>query len=95
MGSLFRKVYDLDTLDTRFTSPSQVPYQTIIDARSDPATSREPPAKSSPPKWRTPEFFFYYIVITMAILMMLWIPYQVSRRRPPRANNLGLSLTKP
>lgn len=81
MGSFLRNIYNLDTLDTRFTSSSQVPYQTIIDARSDPATSREPPTKTSPPKWKTPEFFLYYVVFALAVPLMFWIPYQVSRRK--------------
>ncbi|KAI6782261.1 Glycerol uptake protein-like protein [Emericellopsis cladophorae] len=82
--TLFRNIYDLDTLDTRFTSSSQVPYQTVIDARSDPATSRLKPAKAPPSKWRSLEFFFYYAVILIAVLCMFWVPYQVSRPEDPR-----------
>lgn len=82
--SSFRNIYDLDTLDTRFTSSTSVPYQTVIDARSDPATSQESSAKTqgrvSPPKWRTPEFYFYYVIFALAVPLMFWIPYQVSRR---------------
>lgn len=35
--SLFRSIYALDTLDTRFTSSSSTPYKAIVDSRTDPA----------------------------------------------------------
>ncbi|OAQ76501.1 glycerol:H+ symporter (Gup1) [Purpureocillium lilacinum] len=86
--SLLGKVYDLDTLDTRFTSSSSVPYQSVIDARSDPAASREAAAKAQaraqPPKWHTPEFYLYYVVFLLAVPTMFWIPYTVSRPSDPR-----------
>lgn len=82
--SLFRKVYDLDTLDTRFTSQSSVPYQTVIDTRSDPVATREAASKAQaraqPPKWKTPEFYLYYLVFMLAIPYMFWVAYDVSRR---------------
>lgn len=84
MGLSLRNIYSLDTLDTRFTSSSQVPYQTVIDARSDPVTSREAPSKTSSPKWRTPEFYLYYVVFALAVPLIFWIPYQVSRPEDPR-----------
>ena len=86
MGALtfIRSVYDLDTLDTRFSSSSSVPYQTVIDARSDPAATRESPARvqdrALPSKWRTPEFYLYYLVFLLAIPYMFWVPYSVSDR---------------
>lgn len=82
--SFLGKVYDLDTLDTRFTSSSTVPYQTVIDARSDAATSRASaapaPSRAQLPKWRTPEFYLYYVVVALAIPYMFCTAYQVSRR---------------
>lgn len=82
--SYLGKVYDLDTLDTRFTNSSSVPYQTVIDARSDPVASHEPPSKAksraAPPKWRTAEFYLYYILLGIAIPSMFWVAYDVSRR---------------
>ena len=86
MGALtfIRNIYDLDTLDTRFTTYSSVPYQTVVDARSDPATSNETPSKAQsraePSKWKTPEFYFYYLVFLVAVPYMFWVPYSVSRR---------------
>lgn len=85
--SFIRSVYDLDTLDTRFTNSSAVPYQTIIDARSDPATSASKDASSKaqaraqPPKWKTPEFYLYYLVFLLAVPYMFWVPYTVSKRQ--------------
>lgn len=80
--SVISKIYDIDTLDTRFTNSSQIPYQTVIDARSDPATSRDAPAKTSTPvRWHTAEFYIYYVCIAIAMLSMFWFPYQVSQRR--------------
>lgn len=86
MGALtfIKSVYDLDTLDTRFTNSSSVPYQTIIDARSDPATSKDThtkvQARAQPSKWQTPEFYLYYLVFLLAVPYMFWVPYSVSTR---------------
>lgn len=95
LSSYLRKVYDLDTLDTRFTSSTSVPYQTVIDARDDPAVEREAAARARssapPPKWRTPEFFLYYMVFIVVVPYMFWVAYDVSRRKratplsPPRS----------
>lgn len=82
--SYLRKVYNLDTLDTRFTSSSSAPYQTVIDARGDLIAEREAEIKarsSAPPsKWRTPEFFLYYLVFIVVVPYMFWIAYDVSKR---------------
>jgi hypothetical protein len=86
MGALsfLRNVYTLDTLDTRFNSSSSVPYQTVIDARSDPAARQEAASKAraraEPSKWATPEFYLYYVVFAVAVPYMFWIAYDVSRR---------------
>ncbi|KAM0485187.1 hypothetical protein ACHAPX_001168 [Trichoderma viride] len=90
MGALLylRKVYDLDTLDTRFTNSSSTPYQTVIDARGDPIEQKEAEIKarsSAPPsKWRTPEFFLYYLVVIVVVPYMFWIAYDVSKPSDPR-----------
>jgi len=88
--SVLRSIYDVDTLDTRFTNPSSVPYQTVVDARNGesataglvadtPAAARAR-SQAQPSKWRTPEFFFYYAVFIVAVPYMFWIAYDVSRR---------------
>lgn len=82
--SYLRKVYDLDTLDTRFTSVSTVPYKTVIEQRGDPVAQREAEernrSKSLPSKWQTPEFYLYYVVVALAVPYMFWACYDVSRR---------------
>lgn len=84
--ALFQNIYNLDTLDTRFTSSSSVPYQTVVDARSDPSLAAESSSKAAqtrvtqPPKWKTPEFYLYYVVFAIAVPYMFWVPYSVSRR---------------
>lgn len=86
MGALsfVRNVYDLDTLDTRFTNSASVPYQTVIDARSDPATSNGTTSKwqgkAQRSKWNTPEFYIYYLILGFAIPYMFWVVFDVSRR---------------
>jgi hypothetical protein len=98
MGLLpyLRKVYDLDTLDTRFTSSSSAPYQTVIDARGDPVIEREVADKarsSAPPsKWLSPEFFLYYIVIIVVVPYMFWIAYDVSKREKPPCSNFATEM---
>ncbi|KOS21410.1 Glycerol uptake protein 1 [Escovopsis weberi] len=83
-----RKVYDLDTLDTRFTNSSSVPYQTVIRSRDDPKAQREAAEKvlgrSQTSKWRTPEFYLYYVIFLIVVPYMFWVAYDVSRPTDPR-----------
>ncbi|TQV96470.1 hypothetical protein V2A60_003132 [Cordyceps javanica] len=86
--SFLKKVYTPDTLDTRFTSSSSVPYNTVIEARSDPVAQREAATKAqsraAPSKWNTPEFYFYYVVFVVTVPYMFWIAYDVSKPSDPR-----------
>lgn len=89
MGALsyFRKIYNIDTLDTRFTNPSTAPYKTVIESRDDAAAaSRERAAKwnartTSPSRWRTPEFYLWYLIFFPAFPAMYWVTYTASRGR--------------
>jgi len=74
--SFLRSTYNVDTLDTRFTTPSSVPY------RADGVTKRElrPDSRAQPSRWNTGEFYLYYLVFLVAIPTMFWIPYEVSKR---------------
>ncbi|KAI1346144.1 MBOAT, membrane-bound O-acyltransferase family-domain-containing protein [Xylaria sp. FL0043] len=92
--SLFRNIYDLDTLDTRFTVPSNTPYRTIIEARNDAtAASKDRAAKwnsrpsSSKSRWNTPEFYLYYTVFILAVPYMFWIAYDASKTTHPNYRN--------
>lgn len=95
--SYLRTIYQLDTIDTRFTNASNTPYQTVIDARIDPAQPYEKrdgppqgvPVKldingrplAQPSKWGTLEFYIYYFVFLTIVPYMFWIAYDVSRRK--------------
>ncbi|KAH7027397.1 MBOAT family protein [Microdochium trichocladiopsis] len=87
--TFLRNLYDLDTLDTRFTNPATVPYKTVVDARNDrdAKSSKERAASwnlsGQPSKWNTPEFYFYLIYIGAILPAMFYIPYQASRYDHP------------
>jgi len=80
-------IYNLDTLDTRFTTPSSVPYAvrsnspTGREDKRDDARSRGEPAPSS--RWATPEFILYYAGLLWSIPYMFWTAYTVSRGMSP------------
>lgn len=84
--SFLRHVYDLDTLDTRFTVSSSTPYTAAIEARIDAAAEGSERAArwsgrpSSESRWRTPEFYLYYVLFTVAMPCMFWIAYDASKR---------------
>jgi hypothetical protein len=81
--SFLGRLYDLDTLDTRFTVSSATPYRTVLETRHDAVASRERAEKwnSRAPKsrWRTPEFYLYYVVCLVAVPYMFWTTYDASR----------------
>lgn len=74
-------LYDLDTLDTRFTTPSSVPYRASLDKREDDAPKPPAAAGAEPSKWNTLEFYGYYLVFLTVVPYMFWVAYDVSRRR--------------
>lgn len=94
MGLLgfLRSVYDVDTLDTRFTTPSTVPYKAAVadqcvngstaatDNSKVPSVRAENSKRAEPSKWRTPEFILYVAIITAVVPYMFWVAYDVSRR---------------
>ena len=86
--SFLRSVYGLDTLDTRFTTSSTVPYKTVVDSRNDlngrRKSTSKPDTRGSPSKWNTPEFYLYYVVFLVAVPYMFWTAYDVSRPSDPR-----------
>jgi D-alanyl-lipoteichoic acid acyltransferase DltB (MBOAT superfamily) len=109
MGALsfFRSVYDPDTLDTRFTNSSNVPYQTVIDARSDPAVAAgngsshgstddkwQAKSRNQRSRWNTPEFYCYFAFLSFIVPYMFWIAYDVSRPSHPRYERYHLWLSE-
>ncbi|KAL2261359.1 hypothetical protein VTK26DRAFT_4335 [Humicola hyalothermophila] len=77
--SFLAGVYDLDTLDTRFTTPPSVPYMP-----GDRDRDMRPDARAEPSKWGTAEFYVYYLVFLVTVPYMFWIAYDVSRPSDPR-----------
>lgn len=88
MNTLFswiRRLYSLDTLDTRFTVSASTPLKAASDAR--PASAKDARANAiahgaSPSKWNTPEFFGYYFVFITVVPMMFKTVVDVSKGRP-------------
>jgi hypothetical protein len=93
--SYIRSIYQLDTLDTRFTSSSTTPYKPRVNAQTDPIYPKSSgdlpqgiPVKldsngrpiAQPSKWNTPEFYFYYFCFITIVPYMFWVAYDVSRR---------------
>lgn len=82
--SYLRAVYDVATLDTRFTTPSSAPYRSATDVRDDPALVKDHGAavraSATPSKWKTLEYKFYFVVLVWAIPNMFRIGYSVSNR---------------
>lgn len=96
MFQFFRRLYSLDTLDTRFTITSTTPLKAtelqIDPARPSPAET-SPQAKQSrarndgisnaqPSRWNTPEFYLHYLVIGIAVPLMFKVAIQVSQCMP-------------
>lgn len=71
--SWLRRLYSLDTLDTRFTTSATAPANSASDTRPPSAKDARANAiaQNAPaPLWRTPEFFVYYLFfITLVPLM--------------------------
>lgn len=77
-----RRLYSLDTLDTRFTVPANTPLKAAADTRSSssPSAAADPSAKdarsseiahgASPSRWKTPEYFVYYLVFLTLVPLM-------------------------
>lgn len=73
MPSLFawlRRVYSLDTLDTRFTSTATTPPNTDTRPPTKDARANAIAQGASPSLWRTPEFFIYYMFFIILVPLM-------------------------
>ncbi|KAI9376601.1 MBOAT, membrane-bound O-acyltransferase family-domain-containing protein [Aspergillus egyptiacus] len=85
--SWLRRLYSLDTLDTRFTVPANTPVKVIAeDTRSGSAKAARSNAvadSASPAKWGTLEFYVYYIIFLMAVPLMFKTVVDVSQESHP------------
>lgn len=92
MTSLFswlRRIYSLDTLDTRFTSTA-----TTNPADTRPASAKDARAhaiaqNARAPLWRTPEFFIYYLFFIFLVPLMFKTVVDASKGEWPLANMGG------
>ena len=83
----FRRLYTLNTLDTRFTTSSNAPQKAPNGARvetsksisGDDSSKRSATGDTQPSKWNTPEFYVYYLVFIVAIPSMFKAVYDVSK----------------
>ena len=96
--NLLKRLYSLDTLDTRFTISSKTPPSVEKDIKlqgrdvpgiSVGSNSKAKPSDAQPSKWRTREFYFYYVVFILAVPMMFKVTYDVSKGEKVIYNNEG------
>jgi hypothetical protein len=87
--SFIKKLYSLDTLDTRFTTSTKTPHKltaeaSIADSKLpaqqilQPAKDQLPPG-AQPSQWNTPEFYFYYFCFLTIPFFMVKAVYDVSQ----------------
>jgi len=88
-----KRLYSLDTLDTRFTVSSSAPVaktstqhgveveHPALSAAGQPAKRDDQalPVGASPSKWLTPEYISYGIVIAFALPKMFLVAINVSK----------------
>ncbi|KAJ5328112.1 hypothetical protein N7452_008502 [Penicillium brevicompactum] len=83
MPSIFawlRRVYSLDTLDTRFTSTAITPNADTRRPAKD-ARANAIAQGASPSLWRTPEFFIYYVFFIVLVPLMFKTVVDASKVR--------------
>ncbi|WEW58019.1 glycerol transporter [Emydomyces testavorans] len=80
--SWLRRLYSLDTLDTRFTVSATTPLSLAADSNRSGAQDRRNAKQTkngaSPPKWNTLEFYIYYVVFIVAVPLMFKTAIDVS-----------------
>lgn len=86
-----RRLYSLDTLDTRFTSSSKSPLKQpdpvepstkeaeTIFRPDDGGRAGSNKNEASPSLWGTPEFYLYYLVVLVCLPLMFKAVYDVSK----------------
>ncbi|EAW11269.1 putative glycerol:H+ symporter (Gup1) [Aspergillus clavatus NRRL 1] len=82
----FRRLYSLDTLDTRFTASATTPLKATADTRPPAAKDARANAianGASPSNWRTPEFYIYYFIFLTAVPLMFKTVIDASKESHP------------
>lgn len=94
MGLLcwLRRLYSLDTLDSRFTVSSNAPLKDAAESRPQGAAKGGSGAAAAaatrtgddthPSKWNTLEFYVYFVVVFLAVVMMFKTVIGVSKGEP-------------
>jgi len=91
--SYVKRLYSLDTLDTRFTVSANAPLRKTsndhgvtvdkpaVSAAGQPVKKQdqELPLGVQPSKWHTPEYILYYIVIGLSLISMFSVVINVSK----------------
>ncbi|RAL16247.1 putative glycerol:H+ symporter (Gup1) [Aspergillus homomorphus CBS 101889] len=82
----FRRLYSLDTLDTRFTASAITPAKlAAADARPSAKDARSAAIarNASPSKWNTFEFYIYYVIFLTVVPLMFTTVIGVSQESHP------------
>ncbi|KAH0558425.1 hypothetical protein GP486_004915 [Trichoglossum hirsutum] len=82
-----RRLYSLDTLDTRFTTASSIPPKPLEPQREDRTNLEDSVGKGArnvgdglpPSRWGTLEFYVYYIVFIICVPLMFKAAIEVSQ----------------
>lgn len=89
-----KRMYSLDTLDTRFTTSSSTPLEKTstehgVNEKKAPSAASTDVAASTiqgvpPSRWNTWEYYFYYLVFIIMVPLMFKVPYEVSKASDPQ-----------
>lgn len=85
-----RRLFSLETLDTRFFVPATAPPKDALQETSFGTASPLPSQNGrsrgkgstdnvQPPRWKTPEYYFYYAVIAICVPFMFKSVIDVSK----------------
>lgn len=83
----FKRLYSLDTLDTRFTDTSRTQSRQTkgdVQGQIDPAKAIAKNVDSNAvpsPRWESTEFYIYYVFFILVVPMMFKVSYDVSKRK--------------
>ncbi|KAJ5959615.1 Membrane bound O-acyl transferase MBOAT [Penicillium vulpinum] len=78
-----RRVYSLDTLDTRFTSSATPSHPDTRPSSAKDARANATAQGASPSLWRTPEFFVYYLFFIILVPLMFKTVIDASKESHP------------
>ncbi|PNS17887.1 hypothetical protein CAC42_3846 [Sphaceloma murrayae] len=84
--NLFKAIYSLDTLDTRFTTSSTSPPRSKTEQDKHLATKRDtgqPLPDAQPSKWSSTEYILYSLLVACAVPLMIKSIYDVSQPGSP------------